>query len=244
MVKETDFEYEIETELADFNENKLMKPYGYQKLCNELGDMHLSVIDMNVDITMKSNLAWALTSLSVEIAKPVEGNIKLRGKTWYSGRKGPLFRREYLFTDVKGDVLFKAASFSVLLDMEKRTIYRKKELPFNMSEPINEFIIEAKINKKMNLDYIKLDERKAYNSYIDPLGHVNNCRYGEFAYDTFTDVEVENLRNLKRMDIYFRSELRKNDNFTIHKAYDEDSIYIRGENDTKKDISFDIYFTF
>lgn len=244
MLLETDCIYEFETEFEDFNENILLKPYGYQKLCAQLGDMHLSKIDMNVDTTMENNLAWALTTLSIEIVKPVEENITLSGKTWYSGRKGPLFRREYLFTDKKGDVLFKAFSFSVLLDMVKRTIYRKRELPFIMTEPIEDYTIEANANRKLDLDFIKVDERKAYNSYIDSLGHVNNCRYGEFAYDTFSEIEVDNLYKLNRMDIYFRSELIKDDTFSIYKVIDGNTMYIRGVNDTKEDTSFDIVFTF
>lgn len=244
MILETDRIYDLESELSNLNENNLLKPHGYQKLFIQLGDMHLNNIDINVDTTMESNLAWVFTSISMEIVKPVEGIMKLKGRTWHSERKGPLFRREYLFTDENGEVMFKGASFSVLLDMEKRTIYRKKEVPFYISDPINKFTIEAKTNKKVDFDFIKVDERIAYNSYIDCLGHVNNCRYGEFAYDTFTDNEVDNLNNLKRIDIYFRSEIRKKDMFSIYKVYKDNTMYIRGENDTKGDTSFDITFAY
>lgn len=244
MVLETNFIYELETEFEDLNGDLLLKPHGYQKLCAQLGDIHLNKIDMNVDTTMKNNLAWVLTSIAIEIIKPVEGNITLNGKTWYSGRRGPLFRREYVFTDENDEVLFKAASFSILLDMDKRSIYRKKELPFYMGDPIKEYAIDAKHNKKIDLEFTKLDERKAYNSLIDPLGHVNNCRYGEFAYDAFDDLEVENLDKVKRMDIYFRSEIRKDDIFSILKYKDKNTIAIRGKNNTKEDTSFDFIFTF
>ena len=244
MMLETERIYELVTELADLNENNLLKPHGYQKLFVELGDMHLKNIDINVDTTMESNLAWAFISISIEIVKPVVGLTKLIGKTWHSEHKGPFYRREYLFTDENGEMMLKGASYSVLLDMEKRTVYRKKETPFHISSPIEEFTIKAKPNNKINLDFVKIDERVAYNSYIDCLGHVNNTRYGEFAYDTFTEAEVNNLNELKRMEIYFKSELRKGDEFSIHKVYEGDSIYIRGENDTKGDTSFDIVFTY
>lgn len=240
---ETDFTYEFETEFEDFNEDLLLKPSGYQKLCARLGDIHLNKINMHIDTTMKNNLAWVLTTLSIEIVKLVEGNT-LYGKTWYSGRKGPLFRREYLFSDEKGNVLFKGFSFSVLLDIDKRTIYRNRELPFTMTEAIEDFTIEARTDRALDLDFIKVDERKVYNSFIDPLGHVNNCRYSEFAYDTLSEDEVNNSFRLKRMDIYFRSELRKDDIISLYKGHDGNTIYIRGMNDTKDVQSFDIKFTF
>lgn len=244
MVLEKDRVYELRTELADLNENNLLKPNGYQKLFVQLGDMHLDKIEINVDTTMENNLAWAFISMSIEIVKPIEGIVKLKGRTWHSQRKGPFYRREYLFTNEEGVVVAQGASFSVLLDMETRSVYRKKEAPFYISEPHEEFTIDAKRNKRVKLDYTKADERKVYNSYIDCLGHVNNTRYGEFAYDILRDEEIEKLNRLKRIDIYFRSELRKGDVFSMHKAYEGDILHIRGENESKKDVAFDITFTF
>lgn len=110
MILETEHIYELETELSDLNENNLLKPHGYQKLFIKLGDKHLSNIDINVDTTMENNLAWAFISISIEIIKPVEGIIKLIGKTWHSQRRGPFYRREYLFTNENGEVLIKGAS--------------------------------------------------------------------------------------------------------------------------------------
>ena len=71
MVLEKDRVYELRTELADLNENNLLKPNGYQKLFVQLGDMHLDKIEINVDTTMENNLAWAFISMSIEIVKPI-----------------------------------------------------------------------------------------------------------------------------------------------------------------------------
>lgn len=244
MLLEREYTYELETEFSDLNENNLLKPHGYQKLFVKLGDMHLNNININIDTTMKSNLAWAFISISMEIVKPLEGMVKLRGKTWHSQRRGPFFRREYLFTDEKGETVFKGCSFSVLLDVNKRTVYRKKEIPFDFAGPIEEFTIEALANRRVDLELVKVEDRKVKNSYIDYLGHVNNLRYSEFAYDVFSQDQVGNLRNLKRMEIYFKSELRKGDEFSIHKLDGNNTINIRGENNTKGDSSFDIIFQF
>lgn len=244
MIVETEYSYELETELSDLNENNFLKPYGYQKLFVKLGDMHLNNIGINVNTTIKKGLAWAFTSMSIDIVRPIEGIVKLFGRTWHSQQKGPLFRREYLITDEVGNIVLKGCSFSVLLDIENRSIYRKREIPFFISDATEEFVIEAKSNKKVDLDFLKLHELVAKNSHIDCLGHVNNCRYGEFAYDVFTDDEIINLNSIKRMDVYFRSELRKEDRFSMLKAYDKSGLHIRGENNTKKDISFDMTFIF
>ncbi len=241
---EKDYIYEINNELSDLNRNNILKPYGYQKLIGQVVDRHLNKTDFSMDRIMKYGLAWAFVSLSIEIIKPVEGISKLNAQTWYSQHKGPFFRREFVFKNVNGEILFRGATFSVLLDLDKRTIYRKKELPFDMIEQNKVFIIEASPTIKINSKFTKVDERKVYKSYIDRLGHVNNTRYGEFAYDAFTDDEYLNLRSIKRIDLYFKSELKHKDTFSILKAYENNKIIVQGYNNTKSDISFDIVFEF
>ncbi|TEB15468.1 Acyl-ACP thioesterase [Pelotomaculum sp. FP] len=241
---EKDYLYEVETEPSVLNDYNILKPYAYQNLFAQIVEKHLRNINVNVNITRKYNLAWVLTSLSFELVKPVEGCIKMYANTWYSQRRGPFFRRELVFRNENGEVMFHGSTFSVLLDVEKRTIYRKKELPFLLGQPTGDFTIEASPTFKTNLEFCKVDERKVLNSHIDYLGHVNNCRYGEFAYDAFTDKERQNLAKLKRMDFNFTSELRKKDTFSILKAYDGNKVFVRGYNDIKDNTAFDIKFEF
>ncbi len=244
MKSELDCKYEIDIEVSDLNQDNVLKPYGYQKIFAKIAEQHLDNIDLNIDVTMKNNLAWALVSLSVEIIQPVIGCMKLYAKTWFSQKKGPFYRREFLFEDSKGDVLFKGATYSVLLDVKKRKIYRSNDLPFFISEPIEEFTIEAKPKFKTLTEFVNIEDRKVYNSYIDRLGHVNNMRYGEFAYDAFTDEEKNNLRNLKRMDVFFLNELLDNDLFSILKGQDGNKIIFRGYNKSRDNIAFNIVIQF
>lgn len=244
MNNEKDFSYELYVDVQLLNEYQTLKPHAYQTLFGSLADTHLTNFNLNVDTTMKHNLAWALISLSVEIEKNVDKPMKLYGKTWHSEKKGPFFRREYLFTNEQGETMFKGSSYSVLLDVTTRTIYRKKELPFFVDKPFEETTITAAPSFKDKHVYDRVHERIAFSSFIDCLGHVNNCRYGEFAYDALNELECANIINLKRMDIYFLSELRKNDIFTVLKASENNKIFVRGHNNSKNDISFDVNIEF
>lgn len=244
MDNEEECTYEIESEVSFLNENKILKPYAYQNLFNEVVDKHLNNFNLNVDNTLEYNLAWAIISLSIEIVKPIDSCIKLFASTWHSQKRGPFFRREYIFRNEKGETLFQGSSFSILFDIKTRSIYRSKHYPFYISPPNEKVVIEASPTFKMKTDFNKICDRIVHNSYVDCLGHVNNSRYSEFAYDAFTDDEISNLANLKRMDIYFESELRNKDNFSMLKAYDGDKIFFRGKNNTKEDTSFNIVMQF
>lgn len=143
MKVEKNYTYEIENEVSDLNENHVLKPYAYQKMFAIIVDQHLNGHKMDIATTMKNNLVWVLASLSFEIVQPIEGYRKMFANTWYSQRKGPYFRREIIFKGENDEVIFRGSSFSILIDIEKRTIYRKKDLPFLLFEPYEEFTIEA-----------------------------------------------------------------------------------------------------
>ena len=242
MSKELDHIYELDVEVSDLNEKSILKPYAYQNLIAKVAEKHLTKHNAHVQTTMKYNMTWALVSISYNILKPITGCQKLFATTWYSKRKGPYFRREVQFRNEKGEILFEGSTFSVILDLAKRTVYRKTEVPFLHFEPTETFTIDAKPTFKSKLNYQKIEQRKVQNSHMDLLGHVNNSRYGEFAYDGFTEEEREALLDYNRMEYYFQSELRRGETFSIHKGKAEDRLVIRGYNETRGCVSFEIVF--
>lgn len=244
MKSEKDCVYEIISSASYLNQYNQLKPYAYQVLFEQMAEQHLIDLNLNVEATIKYGLAWALISMSVEVVKPIEKSMYLYGSTWYSQHRGPYFRRELLFKDAEGQVIFKGSTHSVLLDMEKRSVFRKKEVPFPMHEPTDIFLLDASPSFKMDTDLTPVVEKVVQASQIDCLGHVNNCRYGEFVYDAFSEEEQEKLKYLKRMDIYFLSELRAGDRFTMGKAYGGNQIFFQGYNNTKDDVSFNIVMRF
>ncbi|HWQ80376.1 MAG TPA: acyl-ACP thioesterase domain-containing protein [Anaerovoracaceae bacterium] len=244
MKPENEFVYDLLTTASYLNQYNQLKPYAYQVLFEQMAERHLAGLNLNVEGTREYGLAWALISMSVEVVRPIENSMALRGTTWHSEHRRPYFRRELMFKDSEGQVMFKGATHSVLLDLEKRTVFRKKEVPFPIHEPTGVFLMEASPGFKIQAELEPVAERVVLASHIDCLGHVNNCRYGEYAYDVFTDEEQGKLSSLKRMDIYFLSELRAGDRFTIRKASEGDNIFIQGYNNTKDDVSFNIAMSF
>ncbi len=236
--------HQFEVEVFYLNENGVMKPSAYQALFAQLAEKHLDVYDSGAAETMKHGLAWALISMSIEVKRPINSCMKISAYTWYSGRRGPYFRRELVFCNEDGDILFQGSTFSILLEVATRKVFRKKELPFTITEPNNVFCMEANHHFKEHIEFIPYETRRTYSSDIDLLGHVNNRRYGDFAYDALTEEEKLRFKDIKRMDLFFISEMRDKDDFTILKATEENRILFRGHNNKKDDTSFDIIFQF
>lgn len=243
-IVERDHVYTVETEVSDLDECGLLKPHAYQKLFARIAEEHLNLLELNVAATMTHNLAWALVTMSLEIVRPVSGCVRLHATTWYSQRKGPYFRRELVFRSDDGTVVFHGSTFSVLLDVENRTVFRKKATPFEVGEPFESFTIDASPALDRQEGHERLEVRKVRNSHLDALGHVNNTRYGEFAHDALEEAECRNLSNLGRIDLQFVSELRRDDTFSVWKAVSDDRICIQGRKEADDTLSFECRFTF
>lgn len=244
MKPENEYVYELLVTTSQLNQHHQLKPFAYQMFFEQMAEQHLSLMDVTIDGTMKYGMSWALISMSVDVVKPITSIMELYGNTWHSERRGPYFRRELIFKDKDGQEMFRGSTHSVLIDIEKRTVYRKKDLPFRITPPTGVVLMDAQPGFKMKADLKPVTERVAMASHIDPVGHVNNCRYGEFAYDLFDEEEQGMLNNLKKMDIHFISELRYGDRFTMKKAREGDQIFIQGYNNTKDNVSFNIIMTF
>jgi acyl-ACP thioesterase len=201
--------------------------------------MHLKYLRLNTDDLEKYGMVWVLISSSFEIIRPICAPIRVLGHTWNSENSKFTFRREFTFTDEAGETLFNAATFSVLMDINARKILRPVNLPFDLSEPNASFTMEASSKIRNRATMTPCDSRKIYPSHIDGIGHTNNCHYSEFVYDAFTQSEIENLPNLRRMDLYFMSELRLGDSFTVRRGIDDNgALIIDGINESSDKESF------
>ena len=233
------YSYTVGLDMLDGN--GIMKPGGYQKIICDVIETHLDRIHLSVNDLSKYNMWWVLVSSSFEVITPIKPEMSLIGRTWHSSMDKATFRRELTFTDLEGSPVFNAVTFSVLLDRSTRRIVAPDNLEFDIGEPFPQFAMEGSSRFRNRCEMHNCDSRRIYPSYIDRLGHTNNCRYSEFAYDALTVNEIDNLAALRRMDLYFMSELRLGDTFTVRRNISEVStgeLIIDGVNDRNGKRSF------
>lgn len=251
--QETDKIYEMQVAESQLNSQGNLKPQAYQMLYCEMAEKHLKAYHLGTHVTMEYGVAWVLISLTIEIKKQIKGVSTLFAKTWKSGLQGPYFRRDFIFTDESGDICFQGTSFSVLLNMETRKVCRDKKLPFFSMKACDYNVTQGVPTWKhaygKHLDNscsysLEAAPRKVENSFIDMLGHVNNIRYGEFVYDAMDEEEIRRLERLKRLELYFQSELRLGDTFTVSKEEVDGNLCFRGKNAATGDTSFDMVMIF
>lgn len=238
-MKETNKKYILEPWVVDFNQFGQYKTYGYHNMLGHLADTHLKDTVAGVGVQLAGKYGWVIISMVIEIDKPIETtDTTLVGYTWYVGKKGPYYRREFVVLNNKEEVMVRGTSFSVLMNLEDRSIYRKRELPFDLMENTEIRLTDADPKFREELDFKHVYSRTVTNANIDNLGHVNNVRYNEFCYDAMSLEETKNMDKLKKMQMYFHNEMRLNDEFKVGVSHYNGQKAYEVYNKTKNEKSF------
>ena len=241
LCNELSCSYTCNVGMEMLNQYGVMKPGGYQSLVMSIAETHLSQFGLSVDDLLQSGMSWVLVSSSIEIIQPIREELTLYARTWHSEQDKLTFRRELCFADGQGKPLFNAVTFSVLMDINDRRILRPDKLDFDIGQPRGIFLLQASPRLRFKGDMQPCDRRRIYPSCIDRLGHTNNCCYSEFAYDALTDDEIAACENIRRMDIFFKSELKAGEYFTVRRsapAVEHGELIIDGVNDSTGKQSF------
>ena len=226
---EKQFSYPLELGIAMFNGEGALKPDAYQALYMQAVEPHLANIEMDEARLMRDfGVAWVLVSMAVEIRRSVRADDRLTAQTWNTTEKTRLlFRREMIVRDAAGETVFTAATFSALLDLNARRVCTDRELIAAFALPAGETLMEASDRLRIKTpEDAPVETLRVRPSWIDGVGHVNNFRYGEMAYDALTDEQRAAIGTLKRMELYFVSETHADDKINLHRIDEADSAVV------------------
>ena len=217
---EKQFSYPLELGIAMFNGDGALKPDAYQALYMQAVEPHLANIEMDEPRLIRDyGVAWVLVSMAVEVHRPVRPDDRLTAQTWNTTEKTRLlFRREMIVHDAAGETVFTAATFSALLDLNARRVCTDRELIAKFALPAGETLMEASDRLRIKTpEDAPVETLRVRPSWIDGVGHVNNLRYGEMAYDALSDQQRGAIGGLKRMELYFVSETHAGDEIRLHR---------------------------
>ena len=228
MKGEQDYRYPVEIGISMMNENEALTPGAYQQLAMQVIEQHLFNIEMDEQRLIELyNVAWVLLSMSFELRRPIRPRERLCARTWNSGGSRLLFRRELVFYAEHDEIVLTGATFSTLLDLGQRRVCTDPEMLRRFALPAGEQLMQA--SDRLRLKTPELDPVETLTvrpSWIDGVGHVNNCRYGEFLYDALTDAQRAQMANLKRLELYFVNESKRGEQLALHRIDEPQSAIV------------------
>ena len=216
MTDEMKMEYKALVDSSMLNSRRDIQISGLLRIIETNLEEHLLDIHMdNPKLVREEGVSWAFLSLTSEVYGPIEPGEVLTGRTWFSGRRGPLFRRELEYRRADGTRAAAVTCFSGLIDLKARKIIRDRAYLERYTLPQGEPLIEAESRMSPAVEaYRAADRRRVYPSWLDGLGHVNNARYGDLIFDTLCAAGIREGQ-LKRLELYFTGELREGEEIDL-----------------------------
>ncbi len=226
---EKSFSYPLTLDVSMFNPQSALYPSAAQKMSVHMIENHLEHIEMDVPRLIRQfNMSWVLLSLSIEYKEAIRPNGQYHGRTWHTSHSLPIYRREFAIYDHQEQPVAVGAMFTSLLDLQKRRICSDLNILRHFCLPDGEALLTANSRFTDEPNFIQQEVIHVRPSWLDEVGHVNNSRYGDFAYDALTAAQRSNMQNLRRQDCWFMAELQENAELAIEKADEEQSTIVRG----------------
>lgn len=239
------YSYPVPTGLAMYNARGAFYPAALQRMAVGVIEAHLEQIGWDAPkLVREHGLSWVLLSFSAEVKKPLLPGVVYRAQTWHTHSKGPVFRREFCFTDQDGEIAVVGATFSSLLDVKKHRLCIDREILAQFQKVEREMLLDAEYRYRLTPPFEPVETRTVRPSWIDGLGHVNNMRYADLAYDALSAEEREKIDRFTRMDMWFLRELTADAAFTMEKYGEENAVTLRGVIDDGGKPSFVVKLVF
>ena len=202
---------------ADIYANGYIKPGSALDFYQRVVEEHMHGYGLDIFTMVDSGCAWTLVSADILFYPVTTGRRHLDFKTWWI-LNSPYFRREMIALSADGEPAFKCSTHSVLMDLSRRSIMRPSDLPFKIMEPSNNSpaIPDAQARYKFDCGVESSGVYAVTNSFVDILGHTNNVRYAEAAFDALGSDIIEN--GIKRMQMSFLCELTLSQEYEVFKS--------------------------
>ncbi len=161
------------------------------------------------------NLVWILTRMQIFVLKPALAKETLKLKTWHCFTDKLTSRREFLFSNEKGEEVVKGASWWLLMNLDTRKISRMPQSLIDMNASIQGPMFEEGSFKMPDIEGKTPDavlQIVTREEDIDSNRHVNNTHFTAWAIES---APVRKEAKLKELRITFKSECFEKDKINI-----------------------------
>jgi len=216
MVTDTDADF--------FRRQKLSSMFA---MFQDIAALHAANLGAEVKMLYeKLGLAWILMRIRVEIERYPKLAEEVLIETWPQKPRA-LYERDYKIRDMMGNLLVKAASTWVIMNLKTREITRDKIIDYFNLDLKEERALDKGLTRLKPQDGAEfVYEKEIKFSDVDYNKHANNAKYVDFIMDVFP-IEEHRNREIKAIEVHYISETKPGDVLLFRrKKVDDHSDYI------------------
>ena len=183
------------------------------------------------DDLKKYNRGWVLSAIRFEIKTFPQWRDTIVVRTWPSGCSKLFAFRDFLVEDGEGNVILRATSNWVLLNIENRTPSRMSDLHEPLPTNTEKQALEGHPKRLNRANYEQgelIHSLEVPYSAIDINGHVNNTQYFAWTLDALRKCGVD-LKTSCKIEATYMSEVFEGDTVEFYKLDREDGLFVFAE---------------
>ncbi len=175
---------------------------------------HAQIMDWGYDDLKNNNLFWVLSRFYLQVEKYPAWQDEITLNTWSAGTDGMYAYREYILEDGNGNIILKASSAWLILDMDSRKIFRLSDYKTTFPKRID---ANACRNPKRIKPVVHSEELNFYPvlfSELDINKHFNSVKYVERVLDDF-GIDFLNVHEPAELEVNYLKEAVAGDSIAV-----------------------------
>ena len=213
----------------DFDQYGRIQPVTVLDIFQDLATIQAEDMGIGRDDMLAKGVFWVIVRSKFEIVKAPSHYQVVTARTWPHTLTRFSFLRDFTLRDEAGDLLVKATSEWVLMDVEARKFASVKDYYEGSYDFYEERSFERKPRKIADFEEGNRPVREVVPSYsdIDVNGHVNNARYASYVIDALNPDERGAMRTFQ---IDYRHEVLPGVPLQVHTLVEEGRVLSKGVN--------------
>lgn len=201
------YQKEFEVHYYEVNQYQEATPVSVLNYLEETAIAHSEAVGLGLNKLKSEGLAWVLNRWSVQMGRYPQWNEKIIVETWPSNFERFYATRQFYVKDLKGEILGRATSLWIFLNIEKKRPLRipaENMLPYGLD---SQGVLEQPFSELDNVENSEvLKEFYVRRSDIDTNEHVNNTKYMEWVLET-VPTEIYQGHILQSFEVMYKKEV-------------------------------------
>jgi acyl-ACP thioesterase len=175
---------------------------------------HAQIMDWGYDDLKNHNLFWVLSRFYLQVEKYPAWQDELTLNTWSAGTDGMYAYREYIVENNLGEVILKASSAWLILDMDSRKIFRLSDYKATFPKRIDSNACRNPKRIKPDAHSENLNYYPVLFSELDINKHFNSVKYVERVLDDF-GIDFLNENEPAELEVNYLKEAVAGDQIAV-----------------------------
>ena len=178
-------------------------------------------------------LFWVLKRMTIEIFSTVKWNDMVIVETWPKDIDGVLYLRDFIIKDKDNNIVAKATSGWLAIDVNKKRPKLIKDIDFNVFQSLKDKHAIKEPPIKLNvINEGKIFSVKAFYSDIDINQHVTSTRYIDWMMDTISQ-DFHKKNHPRKLSINYLKETMIDEQLIITRNQKGNTFEFEGVNSSK-----------